>query len=322
MRSRKSENTSDFGSVLIDLIGPELTAEEVELLCHPVCAGIILFSRNYQNPQQLRNLTAHIRRVHPKAIIAVDQEGGKVQRFKQGFSIFPPMSHWGRLYEQDLQHCYLQFTQAIYQLTSELKNVGVNFNLIPVLDMQHGVNEMIGQRSLHHRTEVVIDLGHLLIKELHRQRFPVVGKHFPGHGAVALDSHLTLPVDDRYWDALWNYDLKPFVALLPHLDAIMPAHIVFSAMDMLPASFSPFWLKEVLRKQLGFQGVIISDDLSMAAAATLGSYGERAKEAFLAGCDLLLVCNNRAGAIAALSALLPLNRKDSAFRVEQLLLFS
>lgn len=319
MRLKKLENTNNFGCVLIDLIGLELTSEEIELLQHPVCAGVILFARNYQNPQQLKDLTARIRQVHPYALIAVDQEGGRVQRFKQGFSIFPPMSHWGQLYEQDLQICYLQFTQAMFQLTSELKNGGVNLNLIPVLDMQHGVSEVIGQRSLHHSTEVVIELGQLLIQELHRQGYPAVGKHFPGHGGVVLDSHTSLPIDERNWAAVWNYDLKPFVALLPQLDAIMPAHIIFSAMDSLPACFSPFWLKEVLRNQLGFQGVIISDDLSMTAAASRGGYGERAKEAFLAGCDLLLVCNNRAGAIEALAALLPLNRKDSALRVRQLL---
>jgi beta-N-acetylhexosaminidase len=308
--------TAHFPScVLIDLEAARLSDEERELLSHPVCAGIVLFSRNYQNPRQLRELTASIREINPQALIAVDQEGGRVQRFREGFTTLPPMSHWGEVYDQDPQTCYRQLTSAIQVLTSELKEVGVNLDLIPVLDLNYGISEVIGTRSFHEDPEKVIELGRLVINELHRHHFPAVGKHFPGHGGVAPDTHQDLPVDPRDWLTLWRQDLRPFTALIHQLDAIMPAHIVFSAMDHRPASFSPFWLHEVLRRQLGFQGVIISDDLSMASAATRGSYAQRAAEAFLAGCDLLLVCNNRAGAIAALDALLPYERRDSAQRL-------
>ncbi len=303
------------GCVLIDLEGARLSHEEKELLSHPVCAGIVLFSRNYQNPRQLRELTTRIRAINPQAFIAVDQEGGRVQRFREGFTTQPSMSHWGAVYDQDPQTCYRLLPKAIQTLTSELKDAGVNLDLIPVLDLNYGVSEVIGARSFHKDPEKVIELGRLVIDELHRHHFPAVGKHFPGHGAVVADSHHDLPVDPRDWLTLWRQDLRPFTALIHQLDAVMPAHIVFSALDHRPASFSPFWLHEVLRRQLNFQGVIISDDLTMAAAATRGSYAQRAAEAFLAGCDLLLVCNNRPGAIAVLDALLPYERSDSARRL-------
>lgn len=306
---------SQTGCVLIDLEGTTITEDEQQLLRHPVCAGIILFSRNYENPQQLRTLTNAIRKVNPQALIAVDQEGGRVQRFRNGFTALPPMSHWGEMHDQNPQICHQQLSQSIHVLSSELRAVGVNLNLIPVLDVNHHVSTVIGGRSLHSNAEVVAELGHWVIQEMHRQHFPAVGKHFPGHGGVVLDSHKDLPVDHRNWAELWAQDLRPFVALIHQLDAVMPAHIIFPAMDHRPASFSPFWLQEVLRRQLNFQGVIISDDLTMAAAATRGSYADRAIESFQAGCDLLLVCNNRPGAIAALDALLPHDRTVSTIRL-------
>lgn len=289
--------------LLIDIAGSTLTAEDEQLLQHPLCAGIVLFSRNYQNLPQLCALTAAIRGIKPHALIAVDQEGGRVQRFKQGFTLLPPMSYWGILYEQDRQACYRRLSHTIFTMCTELHQAGINLNFMPVLDIDHGVSSVIGDRSLHSNPEVVAELGELIITELHRQGFPAVGKHFPGHGAVALDSHQTLPVDDRDWTTLWQQELHPFTRLIHQLDAVMPAHVVFSALDHRPASFSPFWLKEVLRQQLNFKGVIISDDLSMNGAATRGDYAQRATEAVQAGCDLLTVCNNRLGAIAALTAL-------------------
>ncbi len=306
------------GCVLIDLTGTKITQEERELLRHPVCAGIVLFSRNYQNPRQLRELTAEVRRINPLALIAADQEGGKVQRFREGFTALPSMSKWGALYERDPQSCYQQLTQTIHVLTTELRECGVNLDLIPVLDLNHGISAVIGERSLHRDPNIVIALGDLIVRELHAQHFPAVGKHFPGHGAVAIDSHHDLPIDKRDWSELWHQDLRPFVALIQQLDAIMPAHIIFSALDYRPASFSPFWLKEVLRQQLNFKGVIISDDLTMAAASSQGDYAQRAIESFSAGCDLLLVCNNRTGAVSALDALLPYNRTESAGRIRRM----
>lgn len=307
--------TSGLGCVLIDIAGTELTSADQELLQHPVCAGVILFSRNYQNRRQLRALCAAIRKINCHALIVVDQEGGRVQRFREEFTALPPMSYWGELYDSSPQTCQLRLTQSIHILTSELRDSGISISLMPVLDLNHRISTIIGGRSLHAGANQVSELGRLIIDELHRQRFPAVGKHFPGHGAVAADSHHDLPEDPRLWSQLWNQDLRPFVALLSKLDAIMPAHIIFSAIDYRPVSFSPLWLKEILRRRLAFQGLIISDDLSMAAAATRGSYGQRAIESFQAGCDLLLVCNNRPGAQLALEALLPYDRRQSARRI-------
>ncbi len=289
--------------ILIDLEGFEISPSEQKLLLHPYCTGIILFSRNYQNLQQLRSLTTHIRQLKPQALIAVDHEGGRVQRFRDGFSLLPPMKYWGELFDKNRQLCCQQLSQTIHKVCTELREAGINLNLIPVLDLNHEVSAVIGERSLHSKPEVVSELGRLIIQEMHKQKFPAVGKHFPGHGAVVLDSHLNLPIDNRDWTTLWHGDMKPFVDLIHQLDMIMPAHIVYSAMDSRPIGFSPFWLKEVLRYKLGFKGLIISDDLSMGAAATRGGYTARAREAFLAGCDLLLVCNNRSGAEEALEAL-------------------
>ena len=302
-------------SILIDLEGTLLSVEESELLKHPVCSGVVLFSRNYHDRSQLCHLTDSIRRVNPMALVAVDQEGGRVQRFLDGFTVLPPMSHWGQSYQRDPQACIHQLSLSLHTMATELQQVGVNLNLIPVLDINHGKSEIIGERSLHHDPKIVAELGHLIINELHRYHFPAVGKHFPGHGAVVADSHQTLPVDHRDWTTIWNKDLMPFVALTSQLDAVMPAHIIFSAMDNRPASFSPFWLQEVLRGKLGFQGLVMSDDLTMNAAASRGDYRERAVEAFLAGCDLLLICNNRSGAIDALNTLLNYDRQQSMRRI-------
>jgi beta-N-acetylhexosaminidase len=309
-------------SILIDLAGVALTAEDRELLRHPVCAGVVLFSRNYQHLKQLQALTQAIREINPQALIAVDQEGGPVQRFRNGFTPTPSMAHWGRLYDQNPQNACRQLLQTIACLSRELREAGVNLNLIPVLDLNRQISAVIGERSLHSDPEVVTLLAEQLIEELQRQHFPAVGKHFPGHGGVAPDSHQILPVDSRDWATLWRQDLRPFIQLLPQLNAIMPAHIVFEAMDHRPVSFSPFWLQEVLRRQLRFTGLIISDDLTMGAAATQGDYAQRAVQAFLAGCDLLLICNHRPGAIRALDALLPLNRTESIQRFSTFMLKS
>lgn len=307
--------TSGLGCVLIDIDGTELTSADQELLQHPVCAGLILFARNYQNRRQLRALCTAIRKINSHALIVVDQEGGRVQRFREGFTALPPMSYWGELYDSSPQTCQRQLTQSIHILTQELRDVGITITLMPVLDLNHRVSAVIGERSLHACADKVIELGRLIIDELHRQDFPAVGKHFPGHGAVAADSHHDLPRDPRLWSQLWNQDLRPFVTLIQKLDAIMPAHIIFSAIDHRPVSFSPLWLKEILRRRLAFQGLIMSDDLSMTAAASRGSYDLRAIESFQAGCDLLLVCNNRPGAELALEALLPYDRRQSARRI-------
>jgi beta-N-acetylhexosaminidase len=308
------------GCILIDIQGLELTAEDKELLKHPACAGVIIFSRNFKDILQLKNLTQQIRQTFPHPILAIDQEGGKVQRLRQGFTTLPPLAHWGRYYQQNPQACLKELADTFQKMAQELLAVGINFNLIPVLDLNHGLNEMIGERSLHWDPEQVIALGTYIVKTLHQSGLPAVGKHFPGHGAVVADSHHDLPIDSRDWETIYQQDMRPFTQLSQQLDAIMPAHIIFPQVDPNPVTFSSYWLKTILRKKLNFQGVIISDDLSMGAAAKFGSYGERTAKALQAGCDLLLVCNNRAGAIEALENALPSLQDDfySPQRVERL----
>ncbi len=308
---------SELGCVLMDLESTELTFQEQELLQHPVCAGVILFSRNYQSPEQLKSLIQQIKKLRPNSIVATDQEGGRVQRFRAGFTVLPSMSHWGKCYDQDQQSCYEQMNKTISAMVHEIGAVGINLNLMPVLDLNHGISEVIGERSIHSDPNVVITLGELIIDQLQREGFCAVGKHFPGHGAVAADSHLSLPIDKREWSNLWDKDLRPFVNLIGKLDGIMPAHILFPMIDHRPTTFSPFWLREILRNKLGFQGLIISDDLNMNAVSSYGNFAQRAILALEAGCDLLLVCNNRLGFIEVLSALYPYDRSECAMRIKQ-----
>ncbi len=301
--------------VILDIAGTELTVEDKALLRHPACAGIILFTRNYRDIPQLKTLTQSIRQIAPNAIISVDQEGGRVQRFREGFTTLPAFSAWGKKYEEDSQSCLLAMAEATQTLCNELRGVGVNFNLVPVLDLNRGVSEVIGQRSLHRNPQTVVTLAGHFINHLHQGGFPSVAKHFPGHGAVAVDSHFALPVDHREWSDIQE-DLYPFVQLFSKLDAIMPAHIIFEKMDDKPVTFSRHWLKTVLRQQLNFKGLVISDDLSMEATAKYGSYGQRALLASEAGCDLLLVCNNRAGAIEALESVEKHTDAESSQRIK------
>lgn len=291
------------GIVIIDLEADHLTQEEREILQHPVVAGVILFSRNYENVKQLQQLCSEIKRIKPTLFIAVDQEGGRVQRFQDGFTRLPPMSHWGIMYQQDAFLAKRELQAGIETMLTELQTVGVNMNLIPVLDLNYGISRVIGERSLHANPDVVIELARMIIETLHRFNMPAVGKHFPGHGAVALDSHIGLPLDPRDWPSIQAADLKPFIALTSELDAIMPAHVIYSAIDKVPATFSYQLLTKLLRHEMDYQGVIISDDLSMEAAAVVGNYANRANYALDAGCDLLLVCNNRNGAIAIIDAI-------------------
>jgi beta-N-acetylhexosaminidase len=308
------------GHIVFDLDGLELSAEEKELLEHPSAAGIILFTRNFASKKQLSSLIQAIKKIRPYLMISVDQEGGRVQRFKESFSIFPPMSEWGEHYPNNAAETLLKLQKNIRLLCQELQDVGVNFNFIPVLDIDYGISEIMKSRSLHSDPEIVIQLAKVLIETVHACAMPVTGKHFPGHGGVKVDSHLALPEDHRDWDTLWNMDLKPFKQLSPMLDSIMTAHIVYPAIDALPATYSPFWLKDVLRKRCQFEGLIISDDLCMGGAAYIPDYKDRAKQAFDAGCDILLVCNNREGAIKVLEKTEQYNNSESRDRIHQCLL--
>jgi beta-N-acetylhexosaminidase len=294
-----------LGPVMLDLEGTELTAEEREILRHPAVGGVILFARNFDSPAQLAALTEAIRRQRgPHFLVAVDQEGGRVQRFREGFCRLPPAGRFGRL-EAAHPGRGLHAAEAVgWLMAAELRAVGVDFSFAPVLDLDRGASEVIGDRAFAAAADRVTELAGAWIRGVRAAGMAAVGKHFPGHGGVAADSHTELPVDTRPYATLEREDLVPFVRLIRQgLEAVMPAHVVYCEADRLPAGFSPFWLKRVLRERLGFEGVVFSDDLNMAAAAAGGDFGGRARAAMDAGCDMVLVCNNRPAALEVLHAL-------------------
>ncbi len=286
-----------IGPIMLDVAGLTLTQSEKEKINHPNTGAVILFSRNYQNPEQVTELITGIRAARNGAIlIAVDQEGGRVQRFQQGFTRLPPASSYAGTPE---------LSQAVgWLMAAELLAVGVDFSFAPVLDIDCGVSEIIGNRSFSTDPALATCLSSLFRKGMNEAGMAATGKHFPGHGAVALDSHLTLPVDERDLDEIRAKDLTPFKQLIAEgLEGIMPAHVVYPKVDPNPAGFSPFWIQQILRKELNFNGTVFSDDLSMEGAASVGDFPERARLAQLAGCDMILVCNNPAAAEQVLDAL-------------------
>jgi beta-N-acetylhexosaminidase len=294
-----------LGFVMLDLGGTALLPEEAERLAHPAVGGVILFSRNYESPEQLQVLCREIHaRRKPPLLIAVDQEGGRVQRFRDGFTRLPPLTWFGELRRQGPEKADRAAQRVGWLMASELRACGVDFSFGPVLDLGSGVSQVIGDRAFDARPAVVAELARAWIKGVHAAGMAVVAKHFPGHGSVAADSHLALPVDERRYEDIMMDDMLPFQRMIDYgIEAIMPAHVVYSQVDARPAGFSRFWLREVLRNRLGFQGAVFSDDLSMAAADAGGDYGERARAALDAGCDMVLVCNNPAAADQVLGAL-------------------
>ena len=286
--------------IFTDIAGTELTQEDREVLAHPAIAGVVLFAKNFASKTQLKDLTSQLRQINPRFVISVDQEGGRVQRFHEGFTELPSMRYWGERFDKEGEAVFKDFTDTIKTMVKELQEVGINMTLVPVLDIDYGVSNVIGERSFNRNPDTIVTLAHKLIETLHQNQMPVIGKHFPGHGGVVLDSHKGLPVDDRPWETLWESDIKPFRELSPELDAVMPAHVIYEKVDSKPAGFSSRWLREILRQQLDFKGVIISDDLTMNAAASLGSYENRAGIALEAGCDILTLCNKRAGLVEVL----------------------
>lgn len=294
-----------LGSVMLDIAGTSLTAEDRELLRHPQVGGLILFARNYVEPAQLAALTAEVHALRsPALVIAVDQEGGRIQRFQTGFTRLPAARALGALYDQDAERGLRLATEVSWLMATELKALGVDLSFAPVLDIDHGVSAVIGDRSFHRDPDAVIALGRASLRGLSAAGMAAVGKHFPGHGAVALDSHHSLPIDARDYADIALADLRPFAALAESgLAGVMPAHIVYPAVDSQPAGFSRRWLQGILRGELGFAGAIFSDDLEMAGAAVAGSHLDRAVAAQEAGCDMLLVCNHRGAAIAVVEGL-------------------
>lgn len=293
------------GPIVFDLIGQELTVEEQELLQHPLIGGVILFSRNFESPEQITQLCLNIRHSRQKPIlITVDQEGGRVQRFRNGFTRLPSMGEIGKLYDKSPQAGLNLAATCGWLMAIEVLSVGVDLSFAPILDLDKGICPVIGDRAFHHDPAIVIQLAQAFTQGMRDAGMRAVGKHFPGHGSVDVDSHLGSPVDQRQLSEIVANDLIPFAAMIASgIEGLMPAHIVFPEVDEMPVGFSPIWLNDILRQQLKFKGMIFSDALDMAGAKLAGNYLGRTQAALQAGCDMALICNNRAGVIEVLDGL-------------------
>lgn len=290
-----------LGPVMLDLMGKELSAEERELLQHPFVGGVIFFTRNYESPQQLITLVKVVRQVSKDILLAVDHEGGRVQRFRPEFTRLPPLAQLGKKYDQEPLEALRLAHHAGWLMAAEVRAVGIDFSFAPVLDLNFGVSQVIGDRAFHRNPESVAKLACAYIDGMRSAGMASTGKHFPGHGYVEADSHLAIPRDQRSLAEIMREDVYPFKTLFAHgLDAVMPAHVIYEQVDTQTAGFSKRWIQEILRAELGFNGVVFSDDLNMQGASVAGNYASRAEAALNAGCDMLLICNNRAGAIEIL----------------------
>ncbi|MBP9764629.1 MAG: beta-N-acetylhexosaminidase [Gammaproteobacteria bacterium] len=280
-----------YGPVMIDLEGKTLLPSEHALLAHPRVGGVIFFTRNYQDIAQLKALIIDVRAAAQKPLLlAVDHEGGKVWRFNEGFTKLPPAKHYGDLYQQDSGEALKSAHNAGWVMATELLDCGIDFSLAPVLDLEKGMSEVIGDRAFAQDPQVVSELAKAFIQGMNAVGMSATGKHFPGHGGCIPDSHIAKPVDDRTLEALLTDDLIPFTNLSGILGAVMPAHITYPAVDTVPAGFSRRWLQDILRGQLAFKGAIISDCLSMKGAAIGGDFVVRAQMAIDAGCDMVILC--------------------------------
>lgn len=290
-----------LGPLMVDLAGTAISATEKELLLKPEVGGVILFTRNYESVEQITALVDEIHALRePHLLVAVDHEGGRVQRFHSGFSRLPPAATYARAAKDNIEQARELAENAGWLMAVELRACGIDFSFAPVLDLAHGLSGVIGDRAFHSRPKTVARLAYAFMHGMNRAGMQAVGKHFPGHGGVVEDSHVAMPVDHRELDELLHADIQPFAYMIENkLAAIMPAHVIYDKVDPRPAGYSAFWIQTILRQRFNFQGVVFSDDLSMEAAGIAGGYGERAEAALQAGCDMALICNHPEGAQAA-----------------------
>lgn len=289
---------------MIDLAGHDVTAEDRELLRHPLVGGVILFTRNYQDPDQLQALVAAIHAARtPPLIVAVDHEGGRVQRFRDGFSVLPPARRIGREFDADARAGLELARQMGWLMAAELRACGVDLSFAPCIDLDYGVSEIIGDRAFHSRPAAVAQLALAYMSGMRQAGMAATAKHFPGHGAIVADSHTAAPVDRRALVDLED-DLTPYRRLIANgLPAVLAAHVSFPAVDAAVASASPRWIRGVLRGELGFKGVVFTDDMSMAGAAVAGDIVARSQLALAAGSDMVLICNSRPSVVTVLDRL-------------------
>ena len=294
-----------LGVVIADVEGLSLNASDKNRLLHPQLGGVILFARHYESVEQLCALTAGIRALRgDDFIIAVDHEGGRVQRFRDGFTVLPAMRKLGSLWDEDEEAALKAAKDCGYVLAAELRSCGVNLSFTPVLDLDYGESGVIGDRAFHRDPHIVAALAAALQRGLSEGGLASCGKHFPGHGYIRADSHHEVPVDERDYAAIEADDLLPYKQLIPAgLSSVMPAHVIYPKVDAQPAGFSRKWIKDILRGTYRFEGVVFSDDLSMEGASVVGGYVERAVAALDAGCDMVLVCNDPANADIVLDGL-------------------
>lgn len=289
------------GPLVIDIKGFTLTAADRELLRHPMVGMVILFARNYESPEQLKQLTAQIHALRSPLLIAVDHEGGRVQRFRKGFTAIPAMATLGQLWGRDVLLACRAAVSAGYVMAAELRAHGVDLTFAPVLDLEWQRSSVIGDRALHSDARTVAMLANHLCHGMALAGMANCGKHFPGHGWPEADSHHAIPTDERALDAILRHDAAPYRWLGASLASVMPAHVVYQQVDPMPAGFSRRWLRDILRGRLGFTGAVFSDDLSMEGARVAGDVVQSGQAALEAGCDFILVCNDTAAAERALS---------------------
>ena len=309
-----------LGPVMLDIEGLSLSPADRDLLREPAVGGVILFTRNYESPGQVADLVTEIRALRsPPLLIAVDHEGGRVQRFREGFTPIPPMRDIGRAFDRDRDAGVQAAHEAGWLIASELRSVGIDLSFAPCVDLDWGVSEIIGNRAFHRKPDAVAELASAFARGLRSAGMAAVAKHFPGHGAVLADSHLKLPVDRREYGLILD-DMRPYERLVNTsvIAGVMLAHIVYKQVDERPAGFSDYWIQRELRSRLGFGGAVFCDDLSMKATRDYGSMADRARLALDSGCDMILVCNDRDAAHEAVDALRDYSNPLSLVRLARL----